>query len=353
MDNILYYKAVCLTKAARAQLAFATIICATALVAGCTSAVAQTLYVPPSCNATCQTDGTYDAMNWAAKKYGFPRWFIYATIHRESSFRPDAINSSGTGGEDCDVGYGLTQLTCAAHRGVDYPEDLPAPDQSNTRWQNDMQILAFCTQTGLCPYINMQDVTPLHSGEWKDPYKNLDRYFSGYAAPAFYLEKARAPRSLGETDVDFHNRILRRVAFYWRYGYNGPQYPNDTNQYFSGSSTYPYNWDTYVSTYRPAVESEDGIWDGNVCRPPYSDTGCAAAPAPNPTYTSSTSVTPRCVVLGETTSIIPTFTNTNNIAYNGRVAIQLFDARTPPAVASSDALRMILANGSSSEGFTV
>jgi hypothetical protein len=65
-------------------------------------------------------------------------------------------------------------------------------------------------------------------------------------------------------------------------------------------------------------------------------------------YTSSTSVTNPCIVVGQTSSITTVFTNTNNVAYNGRVAIQLFDARTPPAIVSSDALRTIAANGSTS-----
>src|SRR2546421_5214901 len=313
--------------ATRVQATLAAFTCTAALSAGYVPAgertvaehigtVAQVLYVPPACDATCQSDGTYAAMNWAARKFGFPRWFVYATVHRESSFRPGAISGAGTA--DCDIGYGLTQLTCVAHRGVQYPEDLASPDQTDADWQNDMQIPAFCTRVGLCPYINMQNVTPLHPGDWSNPYKNLDRYFSGYAAPAFHLERARAPRTPGETDADFHNRILRRVAFYWRYGYNGPQYPDDPGEYFSGAGTSPYNWDTYVRTYRPAVEGDDGVWDGNACRPPYSDTGCAAAPAPSPTYTASTSVTSPCVVIGETTSITTTFTNTNNTAYNGR-----------------------------------
>lgn len=333
---------------------FATVVSVAALVVGGVPANAgpapenvdgavQALYVPPACDATCRANGTYDAMNWAATKYGFPRWFIYATVHRESTFRPGLASGSGTG--NCDIGYGLTQLTCRSHTGVVYPEDLATPDQSNMQWQWDMRIQPFCSETGLCPYIDMRNVTPLRSGEWSDPRRNLDRYFSGYAAPAYYLERARAPRNPGETDADFNNRILRRVAFHWRYGYGGTVYPNDPGQYFSGSGTFPHNWDTYVATYRPAVENDDGVWDGNVCRPPYSDAGCRAAPAPAPAYTSSTGVTKTCVVLGETTSITTQFTNTNNTAYDGRVAIQLFDGRTGPAVSTGDALRAIPANG--------
>jgi hypothetical protein len=334
------------------KAALVTIGCVAALAVGVPADAepdtVQVLYVPPACDATCRANGTYDAMNWAARKYGFPRWFIYATVHRESTFRP--AHTSGSGSGNCDVGYGLTQLTCRAHTGVVYPENLPAPDQSNMQWQWDKRIQPFCNETGLCPYIDMRNVTPLQSGAWADPYKNLDRYFSGYAAPAFYLERARAPRTPGETDAQFNNRILRRVAFHWRYGYGDIVYPNDPGQYFSGSN-YPYNWDTYVSTYRPAVENEDGVWDGNVCRPPYSDAGCGAAPAPEPTYTSTTGMTNNCVVRGETTAITTQFTNTNNIAYDGRVAIQLFEGRAGPAVATADALRSIPANGTTSFTF--
>lgn len=73
--------------------------------------------------------------------------------------------------------------------------------------------------------------------------------------------------------------------------------------------------------------------------------------AANPTYTSHTSVSSTRVILGETTSITTTFTNTNNTAYYCRVAIQLFDGKTPSPVASSAALKTIPANGSTSFTF--
>jgi predicted esterase len=325
MGNTLHRKSARWAKAAPLQLTLATIICVAGLGVGSASAskpptpatigkAAQNLYVPTGCNETCQKDGTYTAMNWAAKKYGFPRWFIYATVHRESSFRPAAQN--GSGDDDCAVGYGLTQLTCRAHQGVVYPENLSTPDQSDRRWQADMKIEEFCTQTDLCPYIDMRNVTALRTDEWKNPYKNLDRYLSGYAAPAFYLEKARAPQTPGESDTNFHNRILRRVAFYWRYGYNGPQYPKDPAEYLSGSKTYPYNWDTYVDTYRRAVEKEDGVWDGNVCRPPYSDAGC------RPDYLPTTYDTNG--FFHHTTALTDYYGYRPNNTYNDAVPINLF-----------------------------
>jgi hypothetical protein len=74
MGNTLRHKVVRSTKAVRAQLAFATIACVTALGVRVASAseqsspentgnVAQRLYVPPPCDATCQTDGTYGSPN--------------------------------------------------------------------------------------------------------------------------------------------------------------------------------------------------------------------------------------------------------------------------------------------------
>lgn len=237
-------------------------------------------YSPPACGASCVNDGTLAAMNAAALKYGFPRWFVYTTVHRESSFNPKAQN--WTGSNECDTGYGLTQITCPHHEGLSFPNGLANPDQSNADWQGDMRIKAFCSETGLCPWINMADVTKLATGSDRfHPTKNLDRYFSGYAAPAFYLEAKRAPKQSGETTAAFHNRVLRRVAWHWRYGhYASFTYPTDPGGYFSGSGVY--RWDNYAATYRAAVEAVDGVWDGNVCKPPYSASGCGGKTTTSP-----------------------------------------------------------------------
>jgi hypothetical protein len=121
-----------------------------------------------------------------------------------------------------------------------------------------------------------------------DPMQNLDRYFSGYAAPAYYLEATRAPKQSGETDAAFHNRILRRVAWHWRYGhYSAYTYPSDPYSYLSSTSDH-YRYDDYANLYRGKLDPIDGVWDGHVCKPPYSSTGCAGSS----TSTSTSTTTP-------------------------------------------------------------
>lgn len=267
-------------------------------------------------------------------------FFIYATAHRESSFDKD--KQSGSGPNNCDVGYGLMQLTCASHDGIVYPEDLQSPNQSDPQWQADMRIEKFCSETGLCPWINMNNVSALNSStERFDAAKNLDRYFSGYAAPAWFLEKTRAPQQQGESTYDFRNRVLRRIAWHWRYGhytadpascYCGTcnfSYPTDPCNYFTGPDQY--RWDNYVSgadyNYRGNVEAEDGPWDGNVCTPPYSSTGCGSSTAPQ--YSSSATATPACRVAdGGSVAIAATYTNTNNVAYESMLDIEVWNDAT-------------------------
>lgn len=231
---------------------------------------ALSTFIPAACDATCQSNGTLSAMNAAAKKYGFPRWFVYAQVRRESSFNPTSKTGSGTG--ECNIGYGLTQLTCPHHDGLSFPEGLSSANQANSDWQGDMRISGFCKETKLCPWIDMSSVTKLTNRY--DPMQNLDRYFSGYAAPAYYLEAARAPKLASETTVAFQNRILRRVVWHWRYGhYSQHAYPNDPYSYLNSSVDH-YRYDDYATLYRGQLDPIDGVWDGNVCKPPYSANGC-------------------------------------------------------------------------------
>lgn len=249
---------------------------------------ALTTYVPTGCDATCQSNGTLAAMNAVAKKYGFPRWFVYAQVRRESSFKPGSITGNGSG-VGCDAGFGLTQLTCPDHQGMPYPEGLSTPSATNTQYQNDMRIPAFCKETGLCPWIDMTTVTKLTSRT--DAMQNLDRYFSGYAAPAYWLEAKRAPQQSGESAAAFHNRILRRVVWHWRYGhYESFAYPTDPSGYLSSSSDH-YRFDDYANEFRAALDPVDGVWDGNVCKPPYSANGCSKTTTTTTTTTSTTSGT--------------------------------------------------------------
>src|SRR3982750_460630 len=110
---------------------------------------ALSTYIPDACNATCQSNGTLTSMNAMAKKYGFPRWFVYAQVRRESSFNPSSVTGSGVD----ETGYGLTQLTGPHHTGMSYPEDIASPNQANASWQGDMRIAKFCSETKLCPWI--------------------------------------------------------------------------------------------------------------------------------------------------------------------------------------------------------
>lgn len=251
-----------------------------------TASEALTAYVPSGCDSTCQSNGTLAAMDAAAKKYGFPRWFVYAQVRRESSFNP----SSRTGGSAtgaCDIGYGLTQLTCPHHDGVSFPEGLASATQSNAAWQGDMRIAGFCNETKLCPWIDMSSVTKLTNRY--DPTQNLDRYFSGYAAPAYYLEAARAPKQSGETEAAFHNRILRRVVWHWRYGHYSPYtFPSDPYGYLSSSQDH-YRFDDYANAYRSALDPIDGVWNGNVCKPPYASSGCGTSTSSGSGASSSSS----------------------------------------------------------------
>jgi hypothetical protein len=117
----------------------------------------------------------------------------------------------------------------------------------------------------------MQYVSPLpNSGSWKDPDMNLDRYSSGYAAPAYRVFRAKYPSDSVET-------TLRRVAYHWRYGlFEPPTYPNDPEHYFDGANGY----DAHVSAYKGPVEAEDyagGVWTGPTCAPPYSASGCSSS----------------------------------------------------------------------------
>lgn len=249
----------------------------------------------------------------AVTKYNLPRWFYYAVVHRESTFNKNLQTGSGT----CCTGYGLTQLTNPDHTGIVYPENLPNYDQSNTTWQTNMRISHYCTW--ICPWIDMQYVSPLpNSDSWKDPDKNLDRYSSGYAAPAYRVFRAKYPSDSVET-------TLRRVAYHWRYGlFEPPTYPNDPGHYFDGA----YGYDAYVSAYKGPVEAEDGVWTGPTCAPPYSASGCTS---PDPEYSSTATSTPSCLVAGSgaSTAIEAQFTNTNSKALtSGVVDIEVWDDAT-------------------------
>lgn len=206
---------------------------------------ASVTYRPPECSAAVDA-----AIHRAAARYRIPRWFYYAVVHRESTFNPNAVNSG-------DGGVGLTQLTGADHQGRPFPENLPQPDNTYTQWIFDMGLNV------LGPWIDMKDVSRLDAPF--DPAQNLDRFSSGYAAPAFFLFKSRYHLSDTET--------LRAVAYHWNKGL-----PYDASRNYNPSDqTYLPLYDQYVATYRPPVEADDGVWTGTPATPPYSSVSSGAS----------------------------------------------------------------------------
>ncbi|MCL2777253.1 MAG: hypothetical protein FWD73_04550 [Polyangiaceae bacterium] len=317
-----------------------------------TESVSQKLYtwVPTECRAgsDCANQGVPDAIRRATIKYNIPRWFYFAEAHRESTFNAASLTGPRNCVGDSTTGFGLMQLTNPDHMGFLYPENLRAPDQSNSAWQTNMRIPYYCTQYGLCPWINMNDVTSLGCDAWNDPFANLDRYSSGYAAPMYYLLKKKNPAGTSSDD------LLRQVAYYWRYGLFGPyNYPTDPYHYLSGAA--PYDYDTYVAAYKTSVNNDDyngGSWNGNVCTPPYSSQGCSSGSGTSPsstlpTYSSTLSVNPTCLVAGSgSSSMKATFTNTNDVAYNGMLDIEVWDGTTK--VDQSSQAQSTAANGTNS-----
>jgi hypothetical protein len=244
-------------------------------------------YRPPECSAAVD-----DAIHRATARYRLPRWFYYAVVHRESTFNPNAVNSG-------DGGVGLTQLTNADHQGQLYPENLSQPDNTNINWYYDMGLNI------LGPWIDMNDVSPLDAPF--DPDQNLDRFSSGYAAPAFFLFKSRY--GLSDTEA------LRAVAYHWNKGL-----PYDAGRnYNPNDQTYLPLYDQYVAAYKPAVEADDGVWNGAPATPPYGGPSTSS-------FTSSATASPACIAAGATSSITGTFTDTGSPLGNGNVDIEVFNS---------------------------
>jgi hypothetical protein len=317
---------------------------------GDTESVSQPLYswVPTECRAgsDCANQGVPDAIRRATIKYNIPRWFYFAEAHRESTFNATSLTGARNCVGDATTGFGLMQLTNPDHMGFLYPENLRTPDQSNSTWQTNMRVPYYCSLYGLCPWIDMNDVTPLGCDAWGDPFANVDRYSSGYAAPMYYVLKKKNPAGTNNEE------ILRQVAYYWRYGLFGPnEYPTDPDHYLSGAA--PYDYDTYVAQYKAIVNADDyngGSWNGNVCTPPYSSQGCgagASSSSPLPTYSSTASMQPSCLVAGRgSTAIQARFTNTNSVAYHGLLDIEVWDGTTK--VDQRSQVQSTAANGTNS-----
>jgi hypothetical protein len=225
------------------RFASALAIALVVLSSGCSGRVDETtararsaLFRPAQCSAEVDA-----AIRRAALRYQLPRWFYYALVHRESTFNPSLVTGAG---------FGLTQLTNKDHTGQPYPEDLSAPDNAYSTWKYNMGLTTFG------PWIDMNDVSVLTDP--LDSDQNLDRFSSGYAAPAFYLFKSRYGLSDAET--------LRAVAYHWNKGlpYTAAQ------NYDPNDQSYLPTYDQYVANYRPSVEADDGAWPGSPARPPYA-----------------------------------------------------------------------------------
>jgi len=229
------------------------------------------LYVPPECGADCKAHDIPAVIWRMSKKYNIPRWFYYSIIHRESSF--DRCKTQPENADSRDYGRGLTQVTWGWYAGVPYPQHLASPDNNNSTWRQNMGIGG-----SFGAWIDMNDVTAIpstpasesdcrsnpKSDDAYDPTTNLDRFSSGFAAPAYHLY-----HSAGESPTE----TLRKVAYHWHYGlwnsWTGA-YPSDPRPYLSGT----YGYDAYVNEYKSVVEADDGVWNGPTCKAPYSASGC-------------------------------------------------------------------------------
>jgi len=165
----------------------------------------------------------------AAAKYNMPRWFYYTIAQRESSFDPYADN-----GRD----KGLFQIVGDYYTGKPYPNWLSTPNDHQQQYGWNMNFAKY----GM--WIRMTKVTPMTN--WYDPKQNIDRFSTGYAVPAFLLFK----KLYGESDA----ATLRRVAFHWNKGVYKTYDRNNTD--------YLGLYDKYVGQFKPAVEKDDGVWNG-------------------------------------------------------------------------------------------
>ena len=228
-------------------------------------------YVPAQCDADCIAHDVPGVIARASTKYNIPRWFYFAIIRRESTF--DRCKTQPENAPSQDWGRGLTQVTFPWYAGVPYPQHQSSANDLQSDWRSNMGL-----NGAFGPWIDMKDVTAIpaapaseadcrnnpKSNDAYDPKTNIDRFSTGFAAPAYHLYHV-AGESPSET--------LRKVAYHWHYGLWGSwqgDYPADPRPYLSGATGY----DAHVKEYRAAVEAEDGVWAGPTCKPPYSDSGC-------------------------------------------------------------------------------
>jgi hypothetical protein len=228
-------------------------------------------YVPAQCDADCIAHDIPGVIARASKKYNIPRWFYFAIIRRESTF--DRCKTQPENAPSADWGRGLTQVTFPWYAGVPYPQHTSNADNLQSDWRSNMGLNGT-----FGAWIDMKDVTAIpstpasesdcrnnpKSNDAYDPKTNIDRFSTGFAAPAYHLYHVA-----GEAPAE----TLRKVAYHWHYGLWGSwqgDYPADPRPYLTCATCY----DTHVNEYRAAVEAEDGVWAGPTCKAPYSDSGC-------------------------------------------------------------------------------
>jgi hypothetical protein len=187
-----------------------------------------------------------NAIHRAKNKYKLPRWFLYAVVHRESTFNPtyDPRPTSPT-----DRGVGLTQLTLPPNIGKPYPYGLEAPNNHYQQWIDDKGINNPHFDFG--EWIKMAHVSRMT--DELDPDQNLDRFHTVYAVPFYRYLRSKSSRSEPEDD-NVRKERLKRLAFHWNQGIFKP---------YKSTESYLVKYDEYVAAYKPPVDSVDGVWDGN------------------------------------------------------------------------------------------
>jgi len=196
---------------------------------------------PPAATATptgsfrpAQCSASVDAaVRSAVAKYNLPRWFYYSIIDIESGCNPS--NDDGA--------KGLAGLRDPWYSGEPYPMWLNSPDNSNQPYALAMNF----QQHG--NWIQMTRVSRLDS--WQSPAQNLDRFSTGFAVPAFQLFKK--VYALDDTEA------LRAVAFHWNKGMHAIYNPD--------ADVYVARYDAHARQFRPAVEAQDGAWNGQPSLP--------------------------------------------------------------------------------------
>jgi len=230
------------------------------------------VFPPAFFSGTTIPQTIHDAILTVANESGIPRWFLYATVERESSFNPLARTGDGQPG-------GLTQLTNLEHNGMPYPFDLSVPDNNWPQWIFNMGINQDYNGGTANPWILMTDVNtmPPPNG-WQDPLTNLRRFASTHAVD-WYLNLQRRTRIASDPGLQQNLdrfQLWRATVANWKRGLfvHYTEAEADTNPewidyfHFQGNN----GWDEMAAHYRPLTEHSDGIWAGPPHHPVFRQT---------------------------------------------------------------------------------